>query len=103
VDLGTRIKQALSLKKISQVELAAKLNIPLSTLNGYITERYIPDYEKLKDIAIAIDVSIDFLFGVDLEEALTNDELSIMARYRNFDEKQRVSALEYFRFLESQG
>jgi transcriptional regulator with XRE-family HTH domain len=103
VELGERIKQALALKNMSQVELAAKLDIPVSTLSGYILGRYIPDSIKIKNIACAIGVSTDFLFGVYLNDALTNDELSLIARYRKFSEKQRDSALDYLKYLGTQG
>ncbi|MDR2532392.1 MAG: helix-turn-helix domain-containing protein [Oscillospiraceae bacterium] len=103
MELGNRIKQALSLKKMSQVELAAKLDIPVSTLSGYILGKYVPETAKVIDIARAIGVSLDFLYSVDLGNALTNDELSLVVRYRNLNEKQRDSALDYFKYLESQG
>lgn len=102
VGLGERIKQALALKNMSQTELAAKLEIPLSTLSGYILERYVPETARIKDIACAIGVSTDFLFGVDLNNVLTNNELSLIVRFRNFNEKQKDSALDYFKFLETQ-
>ena len=102
MELGERIKQALSLKEMTQVELAVKLDIPVSTLNGYILGRYMPDCIKVKEIACAIGISTDFLFGVDLDTALTNDELSLVVRYRNLNKKHRGSALDYFKYLESQ-
>jgi hypothetical protein len=63
----------------------------------------VPDSVKIKEIACAIGVSTDFLFGVDLNDALTNEELSFVARFRKFNEKQRGSALDYFKYLEERG
>jgi len=96
------IQQALTLSNISQTELAAKLGIPLTTLNGYIKDKYKPSYHRLEDIAAALDVSVEYLLGKSAENILSDDELTLIARYRKLDDKKKNMALDYFKYLESQ-
>lgn len=98
--VGKMIKQVLQLRKMSQTELAARLSIPLSTLNGYILGKYEPDLDKLKEIADILDVSVNYLLEIESAGFLSEDELSLVKRYRKLDERKMFMALEYFRFLE---
>ena len=97
--IGDRIMQTLQAHEISQTTLAARLKIPVSTLNGYITGRYIPDCDKLGEIACALRVTTDYLLGVDDETALSKDELELISRYRGLNKSNRKVALEHLRFL----
>ncbi|MCL2637558.1 MAG: helix-turn-helix domain-containing protein [Oscillospiraceae bacterium] len=99
MSLGERIQQTLDLKKISQTELARRLKIPLSTLNGYVQERYMPDCFKLKEIANALDVSADFLLEISSSEVLNEEEVALVVKYRGLSEEKKKVGLEYFRFL----
>ncbi|MDR2568933.1 MAG: helix-turn-helix domain-containing protein [Oscillospiraceae bacterium] len=98
--LGGKIQQTLKLRKMSQTELASRLNIPVSTLNGYIQERYVPDCAKLKEIATILDVSADFLLGIGTKNVFNKGELAVMVKYRTLSEEKKRMALEYFKFLE---
>jgi len=100
---GEMIQQALRVQNVSQTELAARLKIPLSTLNGYIHGKYKPDYNRLTDIAKALGVTRDYLLGEDKVNLLGEDELKIVLKYREFSERQRIMLMEYVKFLESQG
>jgi len=99
INLGKKMVQALKMMDMSQVSLAAKLSIPVSTLNGYITGRYLPEYERLREIAVSIGVSSDFLLGVESETALSDDELWVVIRYRKLDDCKRNDIINYFNFL----
>lgn len=98
--LGDKIQQTLKLRKMSQTELASKINIPVSTLNGYIQERYVPDCAKLKEIVTILDVSADFLLGIGAKNVFNRDELAVTIKYRALGEDKKHMVLEYFRFLE---
>ena len=100
MDIGEKILQALRMKEITQKELALKLGIPLSTLSGYITGRYIPEYIRFREIAVALRISSDFLLGIDSETALSDDETLIIIKYRKLDDIKKKEAMKYFKFLE---
>ena len=99
INLGKKLKQTLKMMNLSQMALAEKLGIPISTLNGYITGRYLPDYTKLRDIAVEIGVSSDFLLGIESETALSDEEFWCVIKYRKLDDCKKKDVIKYFNFL----
>jgi transcriptional regulator with XRE-family HTH domain len=100
--IGKNIKKVLKIKKMKQTELASKLGIPVSTLNGYIKERYRPNCEMIKKISVILNVSSDFLLGTGEEKFSDRDDESlIMIMYRTFDERKKKDILEHFKYLEN--
>ena len=65
LSLGENLKTVLDEQKVTQKDLAKKLNIAPTTLNGYISNKREPDLETLKNIAQALGVTVDFLLGVE--------------------------------------
>ena len=59
-----RLKEILAQKKVSQRGLAKKLNVTQQTVNGW-ANKDIPTLERLKEICETLDVSADFLLGLD--------------------------------------
>ena len=59
--LGDRLKVVLHENNITQKELARKLNIAPTTLNGYISNKRQPDLETVKKIAETLGVTTDYL------------------------------------------
>lgn len=64
LSLGEQLKAVLDEHKLTQKELAKKLNIAPTTLNGYISNKREPDLETLKNISAALGVTVDYLLGV---------------------------------------
>lgn len=72
---GDRLKQLRNEKKLSQQELADKLEINRSTYARYETSATQPDYETLQKLADFFDVSIDYLLGrTDNPNPINNQE-----------------------------
>ena len=65
LSLGENLKAVLDEQKATQKDLAKKLNIAPTTLNGYISNKREPDLETLKSIAQALGVTVDYLLGVE--------------------------------------
>lgn len=65
LSLGENLKAVLDEQKVTQKDLAKKLNIAPTTLNGYISNKREPDLETLKKIAKALGVTVDYLLGVE--------------------------------------
>jgi transcriptional regulator with XRE-family HTH domain len=64
-----RLKELRHRKKLSQEELAEKMNIPRTTIAGYESgARSLPREQRLKVIAQYFQVSIDYLIGISDEE-----------------------------------
>ena len=53
---------------LSQEELAAKINVSRQTLSKYETGESLPDVEKCKQIADALEVSLDDLVNYDSKD-----------------------------------
>jgi len=62
-EIGDRIKEIRISKGIKQKDLAKKLNMPISTLANYETNRRPVSLEILNKIADALEVSINELIG----------------------------------------
>lgn len=67
---GTRLKNLLQSRNLSQVNFASLLGITRGRLNNYIAGRSEPDYTTLRSIASLLQVSIDYLLeGERFDEA----------------------------------
>ena len=62
-DFGARLKSLLENKNISQKEFADKLEITEATLSRYINNLIVPKIEVVSNMALLLDVSVDFLIG----------------------------------------
>lgn len=82
--LGERLKMLRKQKRISQEEMAQRLNINRGTYAQYEIDRRSPDYETLQMIADYFNVSTDYLFGrtkkdrdlAELEQKLRRGEIT---------------------------
>lgn len=63
MDVGARILTLLEAEGISRQDLAKRLHITYSTLNGYILNRRLPDCEMLFHMADVLHTSSDYLIG----------------------------------------
>lgn len=75
-----RIREALSIRGLKQVELAEKSNISKGTINNWLAQRYQPKQQALMTLARILDVSEMWLAGYDVpmerpEAQQKNDEL----------------------------
>ena len=61
MSFGDKLKNILDENKLTQKELAKKLNIAPTTLNGYISNKRQPDLETVRKIALSLGVSTDYL------------------------------------------
>ncbi|MCM1055757.1 MAG: helix-turn-helix domain-containing protein [Bacteroides sp.] len=87
---GDKLYELLEDRDISQKEFAKTLNIAPTTLNGYIKNKRQPDFELVKRISAALNVSADFLLD-NGENAfnITAKELSMLRRLRLLSKEQQ--------------
>lgn len=79
--LATRLKQALSIMGVKQVELSRLTGIYKGTINNYLLGKYEPKQDKLEKIAEALNVSPVWLMGYDVP----------MEREKNTPEKLQLT------------
>lgn len=63
--LQERLKEYRKIKKLSQTEMAHRLNITRQAYNHYETGKRIPPLDTLQGISFILDVSIDYLLEND--------------------------------------
>ncbi len=61
---GERVKQTLKDKGMTQKQLAAQLRVQTSTLCEWLNDHNEPPMQMIVDVAIALDVSSDYLLGL---------------------------------------
>ena len=64
--INDKIRQALKLRNMKQVDLVAKTGIDKSQISSYLSGKYKPKQENLSLIAMALDVDEYWLMGQDV-------------------------------------
>lgn len=70
-DIGNRIKELRIKRGYTQQILATKINKSKATISSYEKDIQLPPLEVAIDIACALNVSLDYLVGLEQEEHLT--------------------------------
>ncbi len=102
MELGKRLKELRTIKKLTQSDLANLLGIERSTYGKYETGDSSPDYEKLIQLADFFQVSVDYLLcktnvRTPIEtiaahhegEEWTEEELEEIERFKEFVRMKR--------------
>lgn len=91
VDCSTRIRRALEIRNLKQIELSEKSGVKPSALNQYISGKIVPRQKALSALALALNVSETWLMGynVPIERNQQDDRfLSLNSKgkkqYENF-------------------
>ena len=64
-DLGSRLKSIRLKRGLTQKELAAKISKSVSAVSSYESNAQLPPLDVLESIALTLNVSIDYLAGLD--------------------------------------
>ena len=62
---GERVKQELKMQNKKQVDLAKHLSVQKSTLSEWLNDRNEPPMKTIVDIALYLNVSTDYLLGLE--------------------------------------
>jgi transcriptional regulator with XRE-family HTH domain len=90
--LGKRLIKLRKGKKLTQQDMADKLNISRSAYAGYEIDRRVPEYNTLENMANLFGVSIDYLVGrTDDPNLVMSDEA------RSFVEKLELTDEEFIK------
>lgn len=61
---GQRLAAALEYRNMTQLELVKKINSTSATISRYVNDKRRPDSDFIKGIALALNVSADYLLGL---------------------------------------
>lgn len=94
--------------KMTQQDVANRLNVARSTVAGYETKNRQPSHEKLTALASIFQVSVDYLLHGDNAVTISTTPLppepvtdrNLVERYRKLSVESRKDALAYIQLLE---
>lgn len=86
---GDNLLDLLEERDISQKEFASMINLAKTTLNGYIKNKHEPDFETVKAMASALNVSTDCLLEHTDSVNLSKQESLLIERLRKMTPEQQ--------------
>lgn len=95
--LGTRLKYLRTQKKLTQKQLAEKINVTHVSISGYESGNRSPDTDTLQRLADFFEVSTDYLLGRS-DTPTTPNGIS-KEDYANLSEEQK-EVLDFFLSLD---
>ena len=75
-DFGLRIKDLRIKKKLTQEQVARRLNLTKASISGYENNTITPPNDTLVKLALLYGVSTDYLLGLDKQEAIVISDLT---------------------------
>ena len=103
-----RLAQALRIRKMKQSELCQIAKLPKSSVSQYLSSNFIPRRDRVRSIAIALNVNEAWLYGYDvpMERELPNDDIELnegekqlLNLFRQMQPDKQELALHIFRFV----
>lgn len=85
-NLGARIKEAREHRNLSQKVLAERINKSPSAISSYESDTLTPPLDVVKSIALTLNVSIDYLAGLD-------DKLTVFSESMTVEQRQVIELL----------
>lgn len=83
-ELGKKIVHLLSIRNMTQKDLASRLNTTEATISRYVSGDRDPKAEVLANIATALHTTSDYLLGIDYDDTFDVSKVTtIIARNSN--------------------
>lgn len=103
MDIRTeRLNEAFRNSGLTQSELCAKTGINKGSLSSWLVGRYYPKQVGLEKLSKALNVSINYLMGFDIDSANASDsstESRLLEMFRELNSDGQEDALGYIRKL----
>jgi transcriptional regulator with XRE-family HTH domain len=87
IQLGDKIKQLRSARRITQSDLASMIGVTPSAVSSYETIERQPSYDVLIKLAACFNVSTDYLLGFNKKEVIDSSDLIDIS---NLTKKQKT-------------
>ncbi len=75
-DFGIRLRDLRKEKKMTQKQLASRLDVSKASVSGYENNIAKPDIDALKKLAALFGVTADYLLGLDDRRVIVLDDLT---------------------------
>jgi transcriptional regulator with XRE-family HTH domain len=94
-----RLKAARELRKVSQSELAARAGLPPTSISHFEAGSRKPSFENLRRLAVALEVTTDFLLGLSAEPEMSASSDPLFRHGQNLSAQDRELADEFLKLL----
>lgn len=106
MDVANKIRTVIGDRDITQKALSQRLNIPYSTLNGYLKRYNRVPLDVIHDIAVELDITTDYLFELSKTPerpcALNRTEQRLVENFRTLSKSQKELILQNIAFMQAQ-
>lgn len=75
-DFGQILKMQRKQKKMTQQQLAQKLNVTVTAISKYESNTALPPFEAVRTLATIFNVSTDVFYGIEQKETISTYNLS---------------------------
>ncbi len=75
-DFGLTLKNLRKKKKLSQEQVAKKLNLTKSSISGYENNIITPSIDTIRAFSVLYDTTSDYLLGLEKKESIEIDGLT---------------------------
>ena len=75
-DFGLRLKELREKKKLSQTQVAKRLEVTRSSISGYENNIAVPSVDILRQLALLYGTSADYILGLDNRSCFVLDGLT---------------------------
>ena len=89
-----KLRLLIDEREITQKRLAGDLQIPASTLGGYVQGTSEPDFATLKMFVRYFNVSADYLLDIPEDEIRRDKEIELLRVFRTLSSEQQDLYLE---------
>ncbi len=99
---GNRLREILEQREIQQKDFAQMVNISKSSLNGYVTNRRLPNLLLVRDFAKELGVSVDYLLDYQPHPdslAVSPTETVLLKELRALPEEKRELVFSLVKML----
>lgn len=79
---------------LTQKQLAQDLQIPVSTMGGYVQGTSEPDFDILRILAKYFHVSADYLLNIQTGKTESHEENELLRVYRSLTDEQKEMYIE---------
>lgn len=76
-DFGLILKSLRKKKRLSQEQVAKRLNLTKASISGYENNIITPSIETIKELSILYNTTSDYLLGLDKKECVSIDGLTL--------------------------
>lgn len=94
-----KLKEALSLNNMTQKELAEKTGLTVASISRYITGIRVPSASVIRDVAVVLNVTTDYLLGLSTDvtkhDVCVSELETFCKEQLDFWEKQNIRMKKY--------